>query len=78
MPADVKAGVTPSKNADRPIGEWNRLHIVMKGERLTVTLNGTKVISEALLPGVKPEGPIALQNHGDPIQFANLYIRELK
>ncbi len=78
MSAEIKAGVTPSKNVDRPIGEWNRMHIVMKGERLTVTLNGTKVISDALLPGVKPEGPIALQNHGDPIQFANLYIRELK
>jgi len=23
-------------------------------------------------------GPIALQHHGDPIQFANIYIKELK
>jgi sialate O-acetylesterase len=78
MPADVRASVTPKVKADRPLGEWNRFHIVMKGDRLTVTLNGVKVLDQARLPGVPPEGPIALQNHGDPIQFANLFIRELK
>jgi hypothetical protein len=25
-----------------------------------------------------PRGPIVLQHHGDPVQFANLFIRELK
>lgn len=78
MPADIKAGVTPKAVADRPIGEWNRIHAIMKGDLLTVTLNGVKVLDQARLPGVKPEGPIALQNHGDPIQFANLFIRELR
>lgn len=78
MPPEVKAGVTPKSAADRPIGEWNRFHAVFKGDRLTVDLNGVRVLDHAQLPGVSPEGPIALQNHGDPIQFANLYIRELK
>jgi hypothetical protein len=78
MPADVRAAVTPKQPADKPIGQWNRFHIIMKGDRLTVTLNGVKVIDQARLPGVNPEGPIALQHHGDPIQFANLFIRELK
>jgi hypothetical protein len=35
------------------------------------------VIENAQLPGVPARGPIALQHHGDPIQFANLYINEL-
>ena len=26
---------------------------------------------------IAPEGPIALQHHGDAIQFCNLFIREL-
>ncbi|MHC5003956.1 MAG: family 16 glycoside hydrolase, partial [Planctomycetota bacterium] len=77
MPADVKAGVTPKVPADAPIGQWNRFVITMIGDRLTVELNGTVVIENARLPGVAGEGPIALQRHGDPIQFANLYIREL-
>ena len=78
MPPEVRAGVTPSEPADRPLGEWNRFHIVMKGDRLTVILNGKTVIENAQLPGVAERGPIALQHHGDPIQFANIYVRELE
>jgi hypothetical protein len=77
MPADVRAGVTPRVKADRPVGEWNRFLITMKGDRLTVVLNGQTVIEKARLPGVPSSGPIALQHHGDPIQFANIYIKEL-
>ncbi len=77
MSPDVRAGVTPSVVADAPIGQWNRFIITMKGDRLTVDLNGKRVLDEAQLPGVAPEGPIALQMHGGALQFANLYIREL-
>ena len=76
--AAVRAGVTPKEKADRPIGQWNRFLITMKGDQLTVELNGKKVLNRARLPGVAPSGPIALQHHGDAIQFANIYIRELK
>lgn len=78
MPAEVRAGVTPKLVADNPIGKWNRFVITMKGERLTVVLNGKTVIENALLPGVAPEGPIALQMHHAPIEFANILIKELK
>ena len=77
-PPQVRAGVTPKLNADAPIGQWNRFVITMKGEELTVVLNGKTVIEKAKLPGVAAEGPIALQHHGDPCQFANIYIKELK
>jgi hypothetical protein len=78
MPAEVKAGVTPKMNTDAPIGEWNRFIITMKGDRLTVSLNGKAVIENAQLPGVPAEGPIALQKHDGAIEFANIYIKELK
>jgi hypothetical protein len=78
MPPEVRAGVTPKVRADKPPGQWNRFAITMKGDRLTVDLNGTRVIDNARLPGVAPRGPIALQNHGDPVQFANLFIKELE
>jgi hypothetical protein len=77
MPADVRAGVTPKARADRPLGEWNSFTILMKGDRLTVDLNGVNVIASARLPGVPPEGRIALQHHGDPIEFREIYVREL-
>ena len=77
LPPEIRAGVTPKQKADRPIGEWNRFIITLRGERLTVNLNGETVIDNARLPGVPARGPIALQHHGDPIEFGNLFIREL-
>jgi hypothetical protein len=83
---EVHAGVTPKAKADRPIGEWNTFHIIMKGDRLTVTLNGKLVIDDAQLPAVPAQGPIALQHHGDRkdgewgasfLQFRHIFIKEL-
>ena len=88
MPPDVRAGVTPKVNADRDIGQWNTFEITMRGDRLTVVLNGTTVISNAQLPGIAPRGPIALQHHGGKrdgvwnsppslVQFRNISIKEM-
>jgi hypothetical protein len=75
--AAVRQGVTPTEKADAPPGQWNRFRIRMQGDRLTVNLNGKTVIDDAQLPGVPRKGPIALQSHGSPIEFANIYVREL-
>ena len=48
-----------------------------KGDRVTIVLNGETVIEQAQVPGLQPKGPIGLQHHGDPIQFANVFVREL-
>jgi hypothetical protein len=77
LPPEVRAACTPKRKADKPVGDWNRFVITMRGDRLTVNLNGQTVIENAPLPGVPRRGPIALQHHGDPIQFANILIREL-
>jgi hypothetical protein len=74
----VRAGVTPKTRADKPPGQWNRFIITMKGDRLSVDLNGSIVIDNAQLPGVPKRGPIALQHHGDPIQFASIFIKEIE
>ncbi len=42
-------GKDPSKKMDRPFGEWNRFHIRMVGERVTVIFNGEKVVDDAVL-----------------------------
>ncbi|MEI6179059.1 MAG: DUF1080 domain-containing protein, partial [Verrucomicrobiota bacterium] len=77
MSAEVKAGVTPKAKADKPQGEWNRTLITLKGDRLTVSLNGKAVIDNAALPGVPASGPIGLQHHGGAIDFANIWIKDL-
>lgn len=77
MSPQVRRGVTPILNADRPAGQWNRFEITLIDDRVTVVLNGQTVLREARLPGIPDRGPIALQHHGDAIQFANIYIKEL-
>jgi Domain of Unknown Function (DUF1080) len=76
-PDDLRAACTPKVNADKPVGEWNRFVIVMKADQVTVFLNGKLVIDHARLPGVPRRGPIALQSHGCPIEFENVFVRPL-
>lgn len=76
-PPAVRAGVTPKEKADKPVGEWNHMEITMKGDRLTVVLNGKKVIDQAQLPGVPAKGAVGLQHHGSSLDFANIWIKEL-
>jgi hypothetical protein len=78
MPAEIRAACTPRKRADKPPGQWNRFHIIMKGDRLTVVLNDQTVIENAQLPGVPSAGPIGLQHEDGPVEFSNLFVKELK
>lgn len=77
MSPRIRAAATPQQKADQPIGQWNRFEITMRGEHVTVLLNGKMVIEHCHLPGIPTEGPIALQHHGDPIQFANIFVKRL-
>jgi hypothetical protein len=90
MPPEVRAGAVPKMHADKPVGQWNAFDITMKGERLTIVLNGKTVIDNTRLPGVPESGPIALQHHGgfdeksgeyrpasSLIQFRNIWIKKL-
>jgi hypothetical protein len=83
-------GQRPLVNADKPIGEWNTFHItVAKGDKVTVILNGKKVVDEAPLLNYwekdkdkKPlptpaRGPVELQEHGNTLWFKNIYVKEL-
>ncbi|MEM7145782.1 MAG: DUF1080 domain-containing protein [Verrucomicrobiota bacterium] len=85
---EVRAALTPKVKADNPVGEWNTFEITVKGDRLTVVLNGQTVIEDALLPDLPPTGRLALQHHGGMkngeyspasslVQFRNISIKEL-
>lgn len=72
------------KIADRLPGSWNTFHVTMKGERVTVELNGEKVVDDTVLENywnrkqpIFPVEQIELQCHGDPLEFKNIFIREL-
>lgn len=71
----------PSKNMSKPAGEWNRLIITVVGNHLTVQLNGEKIQDLQLDQGEMKDRPmkgyIALQDHGIPLWFRNIRIKEL-
>jgi hypothetical protein len=74
----------PLKVADKPVGQWNTFHIILKGDKVTVYLNGVLVVDKTPLENYwergKPlpeKGPIELQHHGDRLWFKNIYIKEL-
>jgi hypothetical protein len=74
----------PLKVADNKIGEWNRFHIIMQGEKVTVYLNGVLVVDNVTLenywdrklPIFKKE-QIELQAHGTYVAYRNIYLREI-
>jgi hypothetical protein len=78
---DIKAA---EPGASGPPGTWNHMTVTFKGRRLTVEINGRKVLDWDAVPGGKvrdlaPEGYIGLQNHDSqsPPCFRDIFIREL-
>jgi hypothetical protein len=74
----------PLTVADKPLGEWNTFHIIISGDKVTVWLNGEKVVDNVTMENypkydspLPATGPIELQHHGNPLEFRNIYIKEL-
>jgi hypothetical protein len=85
----------PSKDVTRPVGSWNELRLVVRGNRVEHWLNGEKVVQYELFSadwnqrvegskfkqwpkfGRIPRGHIALQEHGNRVEFRNIKIRKL-
>ena len=75
----------PLKVADNPVEEWNTFRIIMKGERVTVYLNGELVVDKAILENywdrkipIFLKDAIELQAHGNHIVYRNIYVKELQ
>lgn len=77
---------SPTVLADKKPGEWNQFLIRMVGDKVTIWLNGKKIVDRVALenywdksgsvPLVRAD-QIELQHHGSALYFKNLYLREL-
>ncbi len=75
---------TPLVVADNKIGEWNNFHIIMKGDKVTVYLNGVLVTDNITLENywdralpIFEKEQIELQAHGTYVAYRNIYIKEI-
>ena len=70
--------------ADNPVGEWNTFRITMIGDKVTVFLNGIKVVDNVTMENywdrkqpIFARGAIELQAHGTDLAFRDVYVREI-
>ncbi len=90
-PADATGAlwdvVPPLKSAAYPPGEWNHMLITARGRRITVDLNGVRVLDADLdkykdragkHPGLlRDKGRIGLQSYKNNCDFREIYVRPL-
>ena len=70
--------------ADNPIGDWNTCRMRIVGDRVSVWLNGVKVVDNIVYQncrdpkkGIPACDRFELQCHGDPVEFRNIFVKEL-
>ena len=75
---------TPAKLADNAAGEWNTVYVKVLNDRVTVVLNGVTTANNVILENVYDrnvpafvEGQLMLIGEGAPIEFREMYMREL-
>lgn len=75
--------IAPQTNAAAEPDQWQSMEIELIGRRITVSLNGTDVISRREIPGITggaldsdegSAGPLMLQGDHGPIEFRNIVV----
>jgi hypothetical protein len=78
----VYSRLAPRVDATKPAGEWQAYDIELVGRRISVTLNGTKIV-EGLLDGITggainpyegEPGPLMLQGDHGKVRFRNIVV----
>ena len=85
-------GVIPAKREYlKPVGDWNQEEVIVKGDDIKITLNGTVIVEGNMKtaskkgtmdhkdhPGLlRHKGYIGFLGHGSPLKFRNIRIKEL-
>ncbi len=74
----------PTKVADNKMGEWNTFYIKIVGDRVTVVLNGERVVDDVILENywdrkqpIPALEQLELQAHGSKVYYRDIYVKEL-
>jgi hypothetical protein len=82
----VYGRITPSENASKAAGEWQIVDATLVGRRVTVVLNGKKIIDNQEIAGPtgaalddreEEPGPLLLQGDHGVVEFRNIAIKPL-
>ncbi|MDA1314301.1 MAG: DUF1080 domain-containing protein [Acidobacteria bacterium] len=92
--ASLYYAFAPSKDATKPVGEWNTGRIVAQGTKIEHWLNGEKVVDidytepalQDLVERLRVRGGdvnsrgryLSLQDHGDPVWYRSLRLRAIR
>ena len=57
-------------------GQWNRLRGTLRGDRLTLALNGHELFADKQLAGLPARGPRTISPRGS-VDFANIFVHNL-
>jgi len=77
----------PSVSASKAAGEWQRFDVTIVANRVTVVLNGTKVIDNGVIPGITggaldaneaEPGPIMIQGDHGKVEIRKLTVTPLE
>ncbi len=74
-PGGAAGEINVPKTAHKPVGEWNRLRIRLKGNSYEVVVNGTQTAAGTIS---SPEKGAFVVWPEDEMDVANLFVRELK
>lgn len=82
--------VAAHRGHQRPVGEWNYQRVTVRGSRIEVELNGTRILDADLAavtefmgtqphPGrTRTEGYFGFAGHGDPVAFRQVEVKPLR
>jgi hypothetical protein len=79
--------IDPLFQAAKPSGEWQTFDITLVGRKVSVTLNGQKIIVDQNIPGITggamdsdeaAPGPIMMQGDHGPVEYRNIVLTPAK
>jgi len=85
-------GIIPAKRGYlKPVGEWNKQEVIVKGSKINIILNGTAIVDDDFAeasengtldnkahPGLeRTSGHIGFLGHGDVVRFRNIRVKDL-